>query len=400
MIMIGLLPINPLRITLSPATSKKAAAIKINQVRIFTVISKNTCTSFQVYTTFHRCNQIDAMNNKMKAYAIQDNIGIDALRLVDMPQPQPGATQVLIQVKAVSLNYRDLLVVQGAYGAGQKYPLIPTSDGAGEVIAIGESVTRVKVGDRVAGIFFQDWIYGCLTRDKMKSDLGGSIDGMLAEYVVLDQDGLVKLPEYLSYIAGATLPCAAVTAWHSLITKGNIQAGDSVLLLGTGGVSIFALQFAKLVGARVIITSSSDAKLDRAQALGADEIINYKQTPDWEKRVYQLTNRIGVNHVVEVGGAGTLSKSLQAACIGGHISLIGVLTGRGEEIDPMPILFKSLTVQGIYVGSREMFETMLKTIAQHQMQPIIDQVFSFTQVHEAYEYLKNSHHFGKIVIQY
>jgi NADPH:quinone reductase-like Zn-dependent oxidoreductase len=236
----------------------------------------------------------------MKAYEIQSNAGIDALTLVDRPEPKPTAGQVLIQVKATSLNYRDLLVIEGAYGSGQKYPLIPLSDGAGEVVAVGDGVTRVKIGDRVAGIFFQDWIYGSLTKEKMKSDLGGGIDGMLAEYVVLHQDGLVILPDHLSYAEGATLPCAAVTAWHGLVTKGNIGSGDSVLLLGTGGVSIFALQFAKICGARAIVTSSSDEKLARVQQLGADETINYKTTPDWEKQVYQLTNRTGVDHVIRV----------------------------------------------------------------------------------------------------
>ncbi|MBN3883758.1 MAG: NAD(P)-dependent alcohol dehydrogenase [Nostoc sp.] len=335
----------------------------------------------------------------MKAYEIQSNAGIDALALVDRPEPKPAAGQVLIQIKAISLNYRDLLVIEGAYGAGQQYPLIPASDGAGEVVAVGEGVTRVKIGDRVAGIFFQDWIYGSLTKEKMKSDLGGGIDGMLAEYVVLHQDGLVILPDHLSYIEGATLPCAAVTAWHGLVTKGNIGAGDSVLLLGTGGVSIFALQFAKIHGARAIITSSSDEKLARAKQLGADETINYKTTSDWEKQVYQLTNRTGVDQVVEVGGAGTLPKSLQAVRIGGRISLIGVLSGRGNEIDPMPILFKSLTVQGIYVGSREMFEAMNQAMQQHQIKPIIDRVFPFTEAREAYHYLKSAAHFGKVVIR-
>ncbi|MEH1803475.1 MAG: NAD(P)-dependent alcohol dehydrogenase [Nostoc sp.] len=335
----------------------------------------------------------------MKAYEIQSNAGIDALALVDRPEPKPAAGQVLIQIKAISLNYRDLLVIEGAYGGGQQYPLIPASDGAGEVVAVGEGVTRVKIGDRVAGIFFQDWIYGSLTKEKMKSDLGGGIDGMLAEYVVLHQDGLVILPDHLSYIEGATLPCAAVTAWHGLVTKGNIGAGDSVLLLGTGGVSIFALQFAKIHGARAIITSSSDEKLARAKQLGADETINYKTTSDWEKQVYQLTNRTGVDQVVEVGGAGTLPKSLQAVRIGGRISLIGVLSGRGNEIDPMPILFKSLTVQGIYVGSREMFEAMNQAMQQHQIKPIIDRVFPFTEAREAYHYLKSAAHFGKVVIR-
>jgi NADPH:quinone reductase-like Zn-dependent oxidoreductase len=334
----------------------------------------------------------------MKAYEIQSNAGIDALTLVDRPEPKPAAGQVLIQVKATSLNYRDLLVIEGAYGTGLKYPLIPLSDGAGEVVAVGDGVTRVKIGDRVAATFFQDWIYGSLTKEKMKSDLGGGIDGMLAEYVLLHQDGLVILPDHLSDIEGATLPCAAVTAWHGLVTKGNIGAGDSVLLLGTGGVSIFALQFAKILGAKAIITSSSDEKLVRAKQLGADQTINYKTTPDWEKQVYQLTNRTGVDHVVEVGGAGTLPKSLQAVRIGGRISLIGVLSGRGNEIDPMPILFKSLTVQGIYVGSREMFEAMNQVIQQHQIKPIIDRVFPFAEARKAYHYLKSAAHFGKVVI--
>ncbi|HLO87724.1 MAG TPA: NAD(P)-dependent alcohol dehydrogenase [Nostocaceae cyanobacterium] len=335
----------------------------------------------------------------MKVYEIQNNTGIEALKLSDRPQLQPSINQVLIKVHAVSLNYRDILVAEGAYGASQKYPVIPTSDGAGEVVAVGEGVTRVKVGDRVAGIFFQDWIYGNLTREKMQSDLGGNIDGMLAEYVILHQDGLVKLPEHLSYIEGATLPCAALTAWHGLITKGNLQAGETVLLLGTGGVSIFALQFAKIYGAKVIITSSSDEKLAHAQQLGADEIINYQKNPDWEKQVYQLTNRVGVDHVVEVGGAGTLPKSLQAVRLGGRISLIGVLTGKNEKIDPLPILFKSLTIQGIYVGSREMFEAMNQTIYQHQLKPIIDKVFPFAAAQAAYSYLKSGSHFGKVVIQ-
>ncbi|MFN6571727.1 NAD(P)-dependent alcohol dehydrogenase [Dendronalium sp. ChiSLP03b] len=335
----------------------------------------------------------------MKAYEIQSNTGIDALKLVDRPEPKPAAGQVLIKVRATSLNYRDLLVAEGAYGSGVKYPLIPLSDGAGEVVAVGEGVTRVKIGDRVAGIFFQNWIYGSLSKEKMKSDLGGGIDGVLAEYVVLHQEGLVILPDHLSYSEGATLPCAAVTAWQALVTKGNVSPNDSVLLLGTGGVSIFALQFAKIHGARAIVTSSSDEKLARAKQLGADETINYKTTPDWEKQVYALTNRTGVDRVVEVGGAGTFPKSLQAVRIGGQISYIGVLSGRGNEIDPTPILFKSLTVQGIYVGSREMFEAMNQAIAQHQLQPIIDRVFSFTEAREAYLYLKSAAHFGKVVIE-
>jgi NADPH:quinone reductase-like Zn-dependent oxidoreductase len=336
----------------------------------------------------------------MKVYELQSNAGIDALKLVERPDPQPGASQVVVRVKATSLNYRDLIVAQGQYGSGMKYPLIPMSDGAGEVVAVGDGATRVKIGDRVAGIFFQDWISGRLTKQKMKSDLGGGIDGMLAEYVLLHQDGLVILPDHLSYEEGATLPCAAVTGWHALVTKGNISEDETVLLLGTGGVSIFALQFAKMHGARVIVTSSSDEKLARVKEFGADEIINYQKIPEWEKQVYEISDRTGVDHIVEVGGAETLPKSLQAVRIGGRISLIGVLTGTGSQIDPMPILFKSLTVQGIYVGSREMFEAMNQALTQHQIKPVIDKVFPFTEAPAAYHYLKSAAHFGKVVIKH
>lgn len=332
----------------------------------------------------------------MKAYEI--HAGADALKLVERPDPQPGYGQVLVRVRATSLNYRDLIVAQGNY-AGQKSAIVPMSDGAGDVVAIGYGVTRVKVGDRVAGIFFQNWIAGAITKQIMKSDLGGGIDGMLAEFVVLNQDGLVHLPAHLSYEEGATLPCAAVTTWHGLVTKGSVTAGETMLVLGTGGVSMFALQFAKLHGARVIATSSSDEKLERARTLGADETINYKTTPDWEKQVYQLTDQVGVDHVVEVGGAGTLSKSIQAVRYGGRISLIGVLSGFAGEINPQPILGKSITLQGIYVGSREMFEAMNRAIAQAQLQPVIDRVFPFTEAKAAYQYLQSGSHFGKVVIQ-
>jgi NADPH:quinone reductase-like Zn-dependent oxidoreductase len=330
----------------------------------------------------------------MKAYQIQSN----HLSLVELSTPQPGCGQVLIQIKATSLNYRDLIVLQGQY-SGQKSAVIPMSDGAGEVVAIGEGVTRVQVGDRVAGTFFQNWISGSIHRAVMSSDLGGGIDGMLAEYVVLDQEGVVKLPDHLSYTEGATLPCAAVTAWHALMVKGNLQPGETVLVLGTGGVSVFATQFAKLRGAKVIATSSSDRKLERMRQLGADETINYQTTPDWEKQVYALTDRTGVDHVVEVGGAGTLGRSLQAVSYGGQVHLIGVLSGFGGEISPMPILLKSVTVNGIYVGSREMFEVMNQAISQAQLKPISDRVFPFTAAAQAYDYLQSGSHFGKVTIE-
>jgi NADPH:quinone reductase-like Zn-dependent oxidoreductase len=333
----------------------------------------------------------------MKAYQIQTASGVDGLQQVDCPEPNPGIGQVLVRVRAVSLNYRDTLVVSGQY-PGLTLPLIPLSDGAGEVVAVGEAVTRVKVGDRIAAIFFQDWIAGRLTRQKIKSAMGGAIDGMLAEYVVLNQEGVVLLPEHLSYEGGATLPCAAVTAWQALVTRGGITPGETVLLLGTGGVSTFALQFAKILGAKIIMTSSSDEKLARAKAMGAHETINYKTYPNWHEQVWQLTNGEGVDQVIEVGGAGTLERSLKSTRVGGRVSLIGVLSGAGE-FNHTYILRNSIDVQGIFVGSREMFEAMNAAIALHQIKPVIDRVFPLGEAPEAYRYLQRGSHFGKVVIQ-
>jgi NADPH:quinone reductase-like Zn-dependent oxidoreductase len=335
----------------------------------------------------------------MKAYQIQNTSGIDALKLVELPEPQPGFGQILVKVRATSLNYRDTAVIAGAY-PGQKLPVIPLSDGAGEVVAVGQGVTRVKVGDRVAGCFFQDWIAGRLTRQIIKSALGGAIDGMLAEYVVLNQDGVVLLPDHLSYEEGATLPCAAVTAWQALVTRGGLAAGETVLLLGTGGVSILALQFAKVLGAKIIITSSSDEKLERAKAMGASETINYKTYPEWQEKVYELTQKQGVDQVIEVGGSGTLDKSLQAVRVGGRVSLIGVLAGMAAAVNHTQILMKSVDLQGIYVGSREMFEAMNQAIALHQIHPVVDCVFPFIDAPSAYRHLQSGAHFGKVVIQF
>ena len=333
----------------------------------------------------------------MKAYQIQTADGLDGLAQVELPDPTPGAGQVLIRVRATSLNFRDTAVIRGSY-SGQRLPIVPLSDGAGEVVAVGAGVTRIKVGDRVAGIFFQAWQSGSLTREKTKSALGGAIDGMLAELVLLHEDGVVKLPEYLSYEAGATLPCAAVTAWHALVPRGHLIPGETVLLLGTGGVSIFALQFAKISGARVIITSSSDEKLARAKAMGADETINYKTYPAWEEQVYGLSDREGVDQVIEVGGAGTLDKSLRSVRIGGRVSLIGVVAGAGD-VNYAQIFMKSIDVQGIYVGSREMFEAMNRVMALHQIEPVIDRIFEWKEAKAAYQHLQSGRHFGKIVIR-
>ncbi len=335
----------------------------------------------------------------MKTYEIRETTGIDAWVTADRPEPKPGYGHVLIRVRAVSLNYRDMSVTKGSYGRGLKLPLIPLSDGAGEVVELGEGVTRVKKGDRVAGIFMQSWLAGGITEADSKSALGGAIDGMFAEYVVLHESGVVRIPDHLSYEEGAALPCAAVTAWHALVQAGQLKAGQTVLVLGTGGVSVYALQFAKLTGARVIATSSSDEKIAKVRALGADETINYKTTPDWEKAVKSLTDGVGVDHVVEVGGAGTLARSLKAVRAGGQVSLIGVLTGGAGEVNPVPVLMRSIRLQGIYVGSRAMFEDMNRAISLHQMRPVIDRVFAFEEARDAYGHMERGAHFGKIVVR-
>ncbi|NHC36638.1 zinc-dependent alcohol dehydrogenase family protein [Scytonema millei] len=336
----------------------------------------------------------------MKVYEIQNSFGLDSLNIAERPDPSPSYGQVLIKVRAVSLNYRDLMVVKGLYNPNIPLPLIPFSDGAGEVVAVGEGVTRVKVGDRVAGIFFQDWIAGKLTAAKTNSALGGAINGMLAEYVVLHEDGLVHVPAHLTDAEAATLPCAAVTAWNALFHSGSLQAGETILVQGTGGVSIFALQFAKIAGARVIATSSSDEKIEKVKQLGASATINYKQTPQWGKTVKELAGGEGVDLVVEVGGSGTLNESLRAVRIGGQISLIGVLSGGSGEISTVSILMKSVRVRGIYVGSREMFEAMNQAITLHQMKPIIDRVFPVSEAREALKYMESGSHFGKICLQF
>jgi NADPH:quinone reductase-like Zn-dependent oxidoreductase len=333
----------------------------------------------------------------VKAWQIVERGGLDGLRLVDLPEPAPGQGEVLVRIRAISLNYRDLVATR-IERPGALTPLIPCSDGAGEIVAVGEGVTKWQPGDQVVGCFFQGWDSGRITRDVMRTDLGGPRHGVLAEFVVLNANGVVAVPEHLSYQQAATLPCAALTAWHALVENGRLQAGDTVLALGTGGVSIFALQFAKLSGARVIITSSRDEKLERAKRLGADATINYHTYPDWSVRVHELTGKLGVDHVIEVGGSGTLEKSLESLRYGGHIHHIGVLTGFDGKINPWWITAKSATVRGVYVGSREMFESMNRAIALHQLEPVIDRVVPFAEAREAFSVMERALHFGKIVI--
>lgn len=339
----------------------------------------------------------------MKSYQITGPNGLDCLEQITIEQPTPGPDEVLIDMQAWSLNFRDTIMPLGGYLRNDKIatnpPLVPLSDGVGIVAAVGERVTRFKQGDRVAGIFFQEWIDGDLKDADVDSALGGAIDGVLSEQVVLNQNGLVHIPNGLSLEEASTLPCAAVTAWQAL-TLASTKPGQSILMQGTGGVSIFALQFAKAFGMRTIITSSSDEKLERAKELGADETINYKTHPDWEEEVLRLTAGEGVDHVIEVGGLGTLEKSLAAARVSGRISLIGILTGFPDQ-NPSPLLslFKRLTIQGIYVGSRTMFEEMNRAIEINNIKPVVDKVFDFDDAKSAYEYMQSGKHFGKVVIK-
>jgi NADPH:quinone reductase-like Zn-dependent oxidoreductase len=284
------------------------------------------------------------------------------------------------------------------YNPKQPLPLIPCSDGAGEVVEIGPGVTRVKPGDRVATCFFQGWCAGKPAVHKVVTTLGGPLDGTLADYLLLREGGVVRIPEHLTDVEAATLPCAALTAWSALVTQGDVKPGDTVLVQGTGGVSLFALQFAKLLGARVIVISSSDAKLERARALGADHGINYRNTPKWGKAVRDWAGGIGVDHIVEVGGAGTLGESLQAIGLGGQVSLIGVLAGGSKDLNIMPILMKNVRVQGIFVGHREGFEAMNQAIATHRLKPPVDTTFPLEQAKEAFQRMEKGEHFGKICL--
>ncbi|MGC9158903.1 MAG: zinc-dependent alcohol dehydrogenase family protein [Terracidiphilus sp.] len=324
------------------------------------------------------------------------SFGIDSLEFTECPVPHPEPGEVLVRVQAVSLNYRDLLVVKGFYNPRMKLPRIPCSDGAGEVVAVGEGVSGWKPGDRVAGIFMQNWLDGPATPAKVKGALGGDVDGMLAEYAVLRETGLVRLPAHLSYAEAATLPCAAVTAWNAL-AAGGVCPGSTVLVLGTGGVSIFALQLARLMGARVLGISGSDSKLDRARSLGLSAGLNYRENPDWDRWAVEETGGEGVDLVVEVGGVGTLARSLGAVRMGGVLAQIGVLAGAPEPLPLARILHKQVRIQGIYVGSRHDFERMNRAIALAQLRPVIE-TFPWTEARQVLARMESAAHFGKLVL--
>lgn len=332
----------------------------------------------------------------MRAFELNPAAADGKLRQVDRPVPTPGPHDVVIRVRATSLNFRDLLVADNVYGV-KATSLAPLSDGAGEVSAIGDSVTRFAIGDKVAAAFHPDWLAGPISAEAKKRGLGGSMDGMLAEYVMLPETAFVALPPGYTFEEGACLPCAAVTAWHALVCVAQLRPGETVLLQGTGGVSIFALQLAKAAGARVIHTSSSEEKMARLRDLGADHVINYRENPDWDKTVLELTGGRGVDIVVEVGGPGTLERSLSAIRVGGTIATIGFVGG-GSQINPRPIIGKAVRLTGVLVGSVEMFTAMNRAIEQNRLRPVIDEVFPIERAEDAYARLRSGNHFGKIVI--
>ncbi len=334
----------------------------------------------------------------MKAIEIQETFGLDSLALTERETPKPGRGQALLRMRAASLNFRDLLMVTGGYNPRQPLPLVPCSDGVGEVIAVGEGVERVGVGDRVCPIFTQAFIAGEADRQTLTTTLGGPLDGTLREQMVVDAEGLVKVPEYLSDHEAACLPCAAVTAWTALHVYGRVEPGDVVVAQGTGGVSIFTLQLAQMLGARVIVTSSSDEKLERARSLGAWQTINYKSEPEWGKKVRKLTAG-GADHIVEVGGAGTLGQSLTAIKPFGQISVIGVLSGTTTELNVIPILMQNVRLQGILVGHRQGFESLVKALEAHQVRPVVDATYPMAEARAAFEHMQSARHFGKICIE-
>lgn len=334
----------------------------------------------------------------MKVYELQGPSGVEGMALVEKPTPSAGPGEALVRLTAATINYRDLLTIRGGYGSRQKFPLVPLSDGAGVVEAVGAGVSALTPGDRVIGSFFQSWRGGEPSEEKLRDALGGAVDGVLAQYRVFPADALVKTPDHLSDAEAASLPCAGLTAWAAVVKLGAVRPGETVLTQGTGGVSLFALQFAKLCGARVIATSSSEAKIEKLKALGADVTLNYKTTPDWGKFVRGVTAS-GVDLVVEVGGVGTLNESIRATRIGGTIAFIGVLAGQPQGELRLPLMvMQQQRLQGVTVGSTEDLQAMVNAIAQNRLKPVIDRTFAFADAKAAFAYVASGRHFGKVAI--
>lgn len=334
----------------------------------------------------------------MRQYELRTQTGPAGLHMVATEPPVAQSGQVVVRVRAASLNYRDLMIAHGWHGRRVATPRIPLSDGAGEVIAVGPGVARWRVGDRVVANFYQSWISGELRAEKLDAALGGPIDGVLSEQVAFAENALVRVPDFMTFEDAATLPCAALTAWNALVEQGRLRAGDTVVVQGTGGVSMFALQIANLFGARVIATTRSASKALKLRQIGADVVIETATTPDWERAVLSATGGEGADHIVDVGGASTFERSLKAVRVGGRISLIGWLAGSDVQVNPFPVALKGIAVQGVDVGSVEMFESFMRAVTRNRLQPVIDRVFLFGEAPAAYEYLASGKHFGKIVI--
>ena len=337
----------------------------------------------------------------MRVFQIEGDWGIHNLKMSTRPDPRPGPGQVLLRMRASSINYRDPIVPERAYGSQSgDLPLIPVSDGVGEVIEVGTDVTRVKVGDRACPAYFQTWISGEPNANRLTQSLGGPLDGTMAELMCLSEEGVVKVPEYLTDLEASTLPCAALTAWSALVECGRIRPGEQLLIQGSGGVALFALQFAKMLGAHVTVISSTDAKIERLRAMGADETINYSQIPEWGKAARMLTDGRGFDHILEVGGEKTLPQSLRCIRPGGTLSMIGILSGSAMSTSLGLIITRQVRLQGITVGHRDGLEAMLRAMSQHQIRPVVDKVFAFEELKESFNYLKSGQQFGKICISH
>lgn len=336
----------------------------------------------------------------MKVYEVGAQQGVDSLRTAERPEPKAAAGQAVVRIKANSLNYRDVMILHSGYGPPKAETLIPCSDGAGEVISVGEGVTRVKPGDRVAISFFSRYADGPWGPQYFGSDLGGGADGTLCDAGAFPADALVKLPDNWSFEEGACLPCAGVTAWNCIVEAGRAQAGETILALGTGGVSIFAIQIAKAIGCKSVITSSSDAKLERARSIGAGAGVNYKTNADWAKAVMEATGGKGANVIVETAGPGNLGNSFNAAAFGGRVSLVGGFSQASAPIPTIPMIGKGLTLRGVAVGSRRMMEDLRDAMVKSGQKPVIDKVFGYDDAKSAFAHMKSAQHFGKIVIKH